>query len=76
MTLDEFRECVRQEFPFLQTDDDDAEVPLPKRKFVNEFIVCLSNGRTRIRIERIRWGYAIDVRLASVDQSTMRDPTY
>ena len=76
MNLNEFRDCVRQEFRFLIEDYDYAEVPLPDEEFINEFMVCFSNGRTWIGIEGINWGFAIDVRLASVDPTIMRYPDY
>lgn len=76
MDLKQFRNYVRRAFRFLIDDYEFSEVPLPKGEFVNEYMVCFSNGVTWVGIEGIHWGFGVDVRLASNDPAGMRYPTY
>ena len=76
MNVEEFREYGRQAFRFLIEEYGFREVPPPKDKFVNEYMVCFSNGVTWIGVEGINWGFGIDVRLASHDAAQMKYPTY
>jgi hypothetical protein len=72
----EYRKYGRQAFRFLVKEYRYSDVPPPKGKHVNEYMVCFSNGMTWVGVEGIHWGFNIDVRLASHDSSLMRYPTY
>ena len=76
MNVEEFREYGRRAFHFLVEEYGFREVPAPKGKSANEFVVCFSNGVTWIGVEGINWGFGIDVRLASHDRAQMKYRTY
>jgi len=76
MDLNQFHDYARQAFQFLVEAYGYSEVPLPKGKFVNKYMVCFSNGVTWVGVEGIHWGFGIDVRLASHDPGLMQYPTY
>ncbi|TWT63667.1 hypothetical protein [Rubinisphaera italica] len=76
MNLEEFKVYVRHSFHFLIVEYGFIEVPAPKRKFINKFMVCYSTDVTWIGIEGIHHGFDIDVRLASTDLSLMKYPSY
>jgi hypothetical protein len=76
MNVKQFREYGRRAFRFLIEEFGFLEVAPTKGKFVNEYMVCFSNGVTWVAVEGINWGFGIDVRLASHDLAHMRYPTY
>jgi len=76
MNVEQFRKYGRQAFRFLVEECGFREAALPDSKFVNEYMVCFSNGVTWVGIEGINYGFSIDVRLASHDVAHMQYPTY
>jgi hypothetical protein len=76
VNVEQFRDHGRLAFRFLIEEFGFREVPLPEGKFVNQYMVCFSNGVTWVGVEGISWGFGIDVRLASHDVAHMRYPTY
>ena len=76
MNVEQFREYGRWAFRFLIEQYGFREAPLPEGKFVNEYMVCFSNGVTWVGVEGINYGFGISVRLASHDVVHMQYPTY
>jgi hypothetical protein len=76
MNVEQFREYGRRAFLFLNAEYDFHEAALPNGKYVNEYMVCFSNGVTWIGVEGVHYGFGIDVRLASHDKAHMRYETY
>ena len=76
MNVEQFRKYGRQAFRFLVEEYGFRETALPDAKFVNEYMVCFSNGVTWVGVEGINYGFGIDVRLASHDVAHMKYPTY
>jgi len=76
MNVEQFREYGRRAFRFLIEQYGFREVPPPEGKFVNEYMVCFSNGVTWVGVEGISYGFGISVSLASHDVVHMQYPTY
>jgi hypothetical protein len=76
MDLNQFRNYGRRAFRFLIEEYGYSEAPLPEGEFVNQYMVCFSNGVTWIGVEGINWGFGIDIRLASHNPGLMQYPTY
>lgn len=58
-TLEEFIAQCLQSFSFL-SDFGFTLAPLPKREFINEFQVRLTNGKLVVVSEGINWGYGVN----------------
>jgi hypothetical protein len=58
LSLEEFRDRVRQEFAFLRRDFafEEEAVPVGPPRYENQFAVWYANTTTRIIVEGINWG--------------------
>ncbi len=75
MDKTQFRDYAIIAFQFLGEYGFD-EVPSPEGKYVNPFLVGFSNGVTWVGVEGINYGFGIDIRLASVDRTLMKEQSY
>ena len=61
-SLTKFQTHVRTAFAFTSRFGF-SEIPLPRREFLNQFQVRMSNGEVTIVVEGINWGEGADVHL-------------
>jgi hypothetical protein len=62
-TLDDFLRRARQEFHFLVVEFGFKEQKIPRHRDANQFQVRYRNATTRVEVEGINWGYAVNVLL-------------